>query len=39
MRKDVREVVCEKTGRRFPVTSWTYATGIVTIDSTKGEEE
>ena len=39
MSKNVREVVCEKTGRRFHVTSWHYATGIVTIDSTKDLRE
>ena len=36
---NVREVVCVKTGRRFPMKSWTYHTGIVTIDTTEGEEE
>ena len=35
---NVREVVCEKTGRRWPMLNWVYATGIVTIDTTKGDE-
>jgi hypothetical protein len=35
---NVRDVVCVKTGRRFPIKSWTYRTGIVTIDTTEGDE-
>ena len=34
----VREVVCEKTGRRWPMLNWVYATGVVTIDTTEGDE-
>jgi len=35
---NVREVVCVKTGRRYPVKTWTYYTGVVSID-TKDKEE
>jgi len=35
---NVREVVCVKTGRRYPVKTWTYFTGVVSID-TKDKEE
>tara|TARA_A200000159_G_scaffold84673_1_gene78290 strand:- start:4103 stop:4270 length:168 start_codon:yes stop_codon:yes gene_type:complete len=35
---NVREVVCEKTGRRWPMKTWVHATGIVTIDTTEGVE-
>ena len=35
---NVREVVCEKTGRRWPMKNWTYSTGVVTIDTTEGVE-
>jgi hypothetical protein len=35
----VRDVVCEKTGRRFPMKTWTYRTGVVMIDTTEGDEE
>jgi hypothetical protein len=34
---NVREVVCEKTGRRWPMLNWVYATGVVTIDTTEGD--
>jgi len=30
----VVDVVCEKTGRRWPMLTWTYATGIVSINTT-----
>lgn len=36
--RNVREVVCVKTGRRFPMKDWTYHTGVVTIDTTEGDE-
>tara|TARA_B100001093_G_scaffold148860_1_gene141586 strand:+ start:315 stop:623 length:309 start_codon:yes stop_codon:yes gene_type:complete len=35
---NVREVVCVKTGRRFPMRSWNYGTGEVLIDTTEGDE-
>jgi len=35
---NVREVVCVKTGRRFRKMSWNYGTGIILIDTTKGDE-
>ena len=35
---NVREVVCVKTGRRFPMRSWNYGTGEVLIDTTVGDE-
>ena len=35
---NVREVVCEKTGRRWPMKNWTYTTGVVVIDTTEGVE-
>lgn len=35
---NVREVVCVKTGRRYPVIKWNYTYGIVTIDTTEGDE-
>jgi hypothetical protein len=35
---NVREVVCLKTMRRWPMKTWAYATGVVTIDTTEGVE-
>lgn len=35
---NVREVVCVKTGRRFPMRSWNYGTGEVLIDTTMAVE-
>lgn len=32
--RKVLDVVCEKTGRRWPMLTWTYATGIVNINTT-----
>lgn len=33
-RKRVHDIVCEKTGRRWPMLTWTYATGEVNINTT-----
>ncbi len=35
---NVREVVCVKTGKRWPMRGWTYGTGVVLIDTTEGVE-
>ena len=35
---NVREVVCVKTGRRYPVSKWNYTYGVVLIDTTEGDE-
>ena len=35
---NVREVVCVKTGRRYPVSKWNYTHGVVLIDTTEGDE-
>jgi hypothetical protein len=32
-RRKVYDVVCKNTGRRWPMTQWTYATGEVAIES------
>jgi len=33
-KRRVHDIVCEKTGRRWPMLTWTYATGVVKINTT-----